>query len=52
MIQGAIQGAIQGGWAFVLAAYALTFAALTVLVLATAWRARRWAREAEKLDKP
>lgn len=43
---------IEGGWAFVIAAYALTFGALAVLVLAIAINARRWANEAKKLDRP
>lgn len=43
---------IEGGWAFVAAAYVLTFGALAALVLAIALSARRWANEAKKLDKP
>lgn len=43
---------IEGGWPFVIAAYLITFGALAVLVLAIALRARRWANEARKLDRP
>jgi heme exporter protein CcmD len=43
---------IDGGWPFVWASYALmggAFAALAAIVLL---RARYWAREARKLEKP
>jgi heme exporter protein CcmD len=43
---------IVGGWMFVIAAYALTFGALVALIVRVALSARRWSREAEKLDKP
>lgn len=42
---------IEAGWDFVWAAYAVTLAALTILVLAVAWRALYWERQARKLDR-
>lgn len=43
---------IEGGWPFVVAAYAVAAFALTVLVSAILFGARRWSREARKLDNP
>jgi heme exporter protein CcmD len=42
---------IEGGWSFVWAAYALTFAALVVLALVVVLRLRHWARRAHELDR-
>jgi heme exporter protein D len=42
---------IEGGWAFVWAAYALTISALAVLGVAVMLRLRHWARRARELDR-
>lgn len=41
---------IEGGWTFVIAAYVLTLCAIIGLVLSIGLSARRWAKEAKKLD--
>lgn len=42
---------IAGGWPFIYAAYALTVVSLGGLALVVLLRARRWSREARKLEK-
>lgn len=42
---------IEGGWAYIYAAYAATLALLGGLALAIFLHARRWASEARKLDE-
>lgn len=42
---------IDGGWNFIWAAYAITLAALLVLVGVVLWRAGLWAQRARELDK-
>lgn len=41
---------IEGGWAFVIAAYVVTIALLGALTLAVAMSARRWAKRARELE--
>ncbi len=41
---------IEGGWAFVVAAYAVTISALIVLAAVVMLRARRWAKQAKELE--
>ncbi len=41
---------IEGGWAYVYAAYAVTGLALAGAALVVALRARHWAKQARKLD--
>lgn len=43
---------IEGGWPFVWASYALMGAAFAVVIVVVLLRARHWAREARKLDRP
>lgn len=43
---------IEGGWPFVLTAYAVAGVALIALVVLALLSARRWAREAQRLDRP
>lgn len=43
---------IDGGWPYVLAAYAVAGAALFVLAAIVLASARRWSREAKKLERP
>ncbi|HRP11226.1 MAG TPA: heme exporter protein CcmD [Terricaulis sp.] len=43
---------IEGGWPFVWAAYAIAGVAFAALIGAVLLRARHWAREAAKLDRP
>lgn len=43
---------IEGGWPFVTAAYAVVALALFALAASILLRARHWAREARKLEKP
>ncbi len=42
---------IASGWSFIYAAYAVTVALLGGLAVIVLLRARRWSREARKLDK-
>ena len=48
MIEG---GIIQGGWDYVVPAYAIALAALAALVIAVALNARRWAKRAKALEQ-
>jgi heme exporter protein D len=43
---------IEGGWAYVTPAYAVTAIALIVLVAVAVLRARHWAALAKPQDKP
>jgi heme exporter protein CcmD len=43
---------IEGGEAFIAAAYALTVVLLGGLALVVALRARHWAKQVKKLDAP
>ncbi|HRK63407.1 MAG TPA: heme exporter protein CcmD [Terricaulis sp.] len=43
---------IEGGWPFVWASYALMGGAFAALIVVVLLRARHWAREARKLDRP
>jgi heme exporter protein CcmD len=42
---------IEGGWAYVWAAYALALGALGVLALLVLLRLRHWAKRARELDR-
>jgi heme exporter protein D len=42
---------IEGGWAFVNAAYAVTVIALAAAALTVFAHARRWAKRARELDR-
>jgi|CXWL01.1.fsa_nt_gi hypothetical protein len=42
---------IEGGWAYVYAAYAVALGGLAALTLIFVLRAIRWAREAKKLEE-
>lgn len=42
---------IEGGWPFVIAAYAVTSLGLGALALMVVLRAARWARQARDLEK-
>ena len=42
---------IEGGWNFVIGAYAVTLSGLAVLALTVVLRARHWARQARELDR-
>jgi len=42
---------IEGGWAYVWAAYALTSGGMLALVVVVASRARYWAKRARALDE-
>lgn len=42
---------IAGGWAYIWAAYAATFGAVSVLALIVVLRMRHWAHAARKLDQ-
>jgi len=42
---------IEGGWAFIWPAYAVTLGALAVLAAVVVARLKKWARRARDLDK-
>lgn len=42
---------IEGGWPYVIAAYAVTSLGLGALALTIILRARRWSRQARELEK-
>lgn len=42
---------IEGGWAYIWPAYAVTLGALLVLTLVVVLRLRHWAERARKLDQ-
>jgi len=41
---------IEGGWAYVVAAYVVALLALVVLTVAVVWRGAHWAKRARALD--
>jgi heme exporter protein CcmD len=42
---------VEGGWAFVWAAYALTIGSMVALSIVVALRSRHWARQSRKLEE-
>lgn len=42
---------IEGGWSFVVAAYAITATALVALIAIILWRWAVWARRARELEQ-
>jgi heme exporter protein CcmD len=43
---------IEGGWAYIWPAYAITLGAIGVLTIVVLMRLRAWSRRAGKLEKP